>query len=266
MRRHDCARARRVSRRRSTRRRSAWRWSPSTDAGCGSIGGSAKSSASTKRVSSSDRSRSMTHPEDRTADREEVRSLARRVRTTATRQKRYLDRSGEVVWVNRTTSLVRRGDGSPDYFFAVVEDIRERRRYPAGACGERRRPARRPAPRRARQLALGPEDGRAHLVGGRSSGSTGAILRCRRRSSRSEELLHGGELGAIGGRGRDGPGVGKGVRVRSRGGATGWHAAMDRGARRKRSRSGGKRAGAARHGSGHHRSPAGRGIPASVRG
>lgn len=70
----------------------------------------------------------LTHAEDRAADREEIQELLAGVRTTATRQKRYLDRSGEVVWVNRTTSLVRRGDGSPDYFFAVVEDIRERRR------------------------------------------------------------------------------------------------------------------------------------------
>ena len=70
----------------------------------------------------------ITHADDLDAD------LALVKRTLAgdipgyTMEKRYLHCNGHVVWINLTVSLVRRADGSPDYFISVVEDISERKR------------------------------------------------------------------------------------------------------------------------------------------
>jgi PAS domain S-box-containing protein len=41
-------------------------------------------------------------------------------------EKRYLRKDGSSVWVNLTAALVRRDDGSPDYFISVVQDISAR--------------------------------------------------------------------------------------------------------------------------------------------
>jgi signal transduction histidine kinase len=48
--------------------------------------------------------------------------------STYSLEKRYLTRSGEVIWCNLTVSLVRKPDGMPDYFISVIEDISRRRR------------------------------------------------------------------------------------------------------------------------------------------
>ncbi|KAA3653197.1 MAG: EAL domain-containing protein [Proteobacteria bacterium] len=69
----------------------------------------------------------ITHPEDLDAD------LLQLTRTLAgdiagyTMEKRYFHRDGHIVWINLTVSLVRRADGTPDYFISVVEDISARR-------------------------------------------------------------------------------------------------------------------------------------------
>jgi PAS domain S-box-containing protein len=69
----------------------------------------------------------ITHPEDLEEDlRQASRLLAGEI-ASYTMEKRYLRRDGGVVWVNLTGSLVRRADGSPDYFIAVVIDISERK-------------------------------------------------------------------------------------------------------------------------------------------
>jgi PAS domain S-box-containing protein len=46
---------------------------------------------------------------------------------------RYRHRNGSVVWINLTTTLVRRPDGAPDYFISVIEDITARRQAEAQA-------------------------------------------------------------------------------------------------------------------------------------
>ncbi|WP_224366083.1 PAS domain S-box protein [Hyalangium versicolor] len=43
-------------------------------------------------------------------------------------EKRYRHKSGEIIWCNLTVSLVRKPDGMPDYFIAVIEDITRRHR------------------------------------------------------------------------------------------------------------------------------------------
>jgi two-component sensor histidine kinase len=43
-------------------------------------------------------------------------------------EKRDLRKDGTIVWIRRTVSVVRRGDGSVDYLLNVVEDISARKR------------------------------------------------------------------------------------------------------------------------------------------
>jgi PAS domain S-box-containing protein len=50
---------------------------------------------------------------------------------TYTLEKRYFRTDGSIVWVNLTVSLVRQGDGAPDYFISVIEDITERKQAEA---------------------------------------------------------------------------------------------------------------------------------------
>jgi diguanylate cyclase (GGDEF)-like protein len=46
-------------------------------------------------------------------------------------EKRYYTKNKRVVWANLTVSLVRKSNGSPDYFIAVIEDITARMRIKA---------------------------------------------------------------------------------------------------------------------------------------
>ncbi|MEW5881951.1 MAG: PAS domain S-box protein [Pseudomonadota bacterium] len=70
----------------------------------------------------------ITHPDDLERDLEQVRRLLAGQIGSYTLEKRYLRKDGSTVWINLTVALVRRGDGSPDYFVSVVEDISERKR------------------------------------------------------------------------------------------------------------------------------------------
>ena len=42
-------------------------------------------------------------------------------------EKRYVRKGGQVYWVRLTNSVVRKADGSPEYFVTMVEDINERK-------------------------------------------------------------------------------------------------------------------------------------------
>ncbi|WP_224242033.1 PAS domain S-box protein [Hyalangium gracile] len=71
---------------------------------------------------------SVTHPDDVAQDLEQVRWLLRGTAPMFAVEKRYLRKTGEEVWCNLTVSLVRRPDGTPDYFISVIEDISRRHR------------------------------------------------------------------------------------------------------------------------------------------
>jgi diguanylate cyclase (GGDEF)-like protein/PAS domain S-box-containing protein len=43
-------------------------------------------------------------------------------------EKRYIRRSGDLVWANLTVSLLRDADGRPDYFIVAIDDITARKR------------------------------------------------------------------------------------------------------------------------------------------
>ena len=69
----------------------------------------------------------ITHPADVALDVEQVARLIAGDSCSYTMPKRYVRKDRSVVWVELTSSLVRRRDGTPDYFIDLVEDITERR-------------------------------------------------------------------------------------------------------------------------------------------
>ena len=70
----------------------------------------------------------ITHPDDLEADWALVRELLDGTRTTYSMEKRYFRKDQRLVWVNLTVSLVRKPDGTADYFISVIEDITARKR------------------------------------------------------------------------------------------------------------------------------------------
>lgn len=57
-----------------------------------------------------------------------LESLARGEQATHTAETRYVRKDGSMVWVHLKISLIRDGEGRPDYFIAVQEDIEDRKR------------------------------------------------------------------------------------------------------------------------------------------
>ena len=68
------------------------------------------------------------HPEDAAADRDLYQSLMVGERETYQVEKRYVHKEGQPVWVFLTLSLVRDGDGEPQFAIALVDDITERKK------------------------------------------------------------------------------------------------------------------------------------------
>jgi two-component system, NtrC family, sensor kinase len=70
----------------------------------------------------------ITHPDDLAADLQQLQQVLAGEFSTYSMEKRYFRKSGETIWVNLTVSLVRKPEGPPDYFIAVIEDITRRHR------------------------------------------------------------------------------------------------------------------------------------------
>ncbi len=70
----------------------------------------------------------ITHPEDLAEDLARVRDVLGGQIATYSIHKRYLRKSGGVVWVNLSVALVRSAAGVPEHFISVIEDITERKR------------------------------------------------------------------------------------------------------------------------------------------
>jgi diguanylate cyclase (GGDEF)-like protein/PAS domain S-box-containing protein len=66
------------------------------------------------------------HPDDKPADEVVARQL-KSAEQAVTIEQRYRHRNGHVVWVRRSSSLVRDSGGFPVYVVAAYEDIGERR-------------------------------------------------------------------------------------------------------------------------------------------
>ncbi|WP_394559622.1 PAS domain S-box protein [Aquipseudomonas alcaligenes] len=65
----------------------------------------------------------ITHPDDLDKDLGLTRQLLAGDIQRLTMEKRYLQRSGNVLWANLSATLVRHTNGDPHYFISVVEDI-----------------------------------------------------------------------------------------------------------------------------------------------
>ena len=68
----------------------------------------------------------ITYPEDLQLDLEYVRQMLADEIKTYSMEKRYICKSGQIIWINLTVSLVRNSLGEPDYFISVVENISDR--------------------------------------------------------------------------------------------------------------------------------------------
>jgi diguanylate cyclase (GGDEF)-like protein/PAS domain S-box-containing protein len=77
----------------------------------------------------------ITHPDDLATDWSLVHELLRGERQTYSMEKRYFAKDQRQVWVNLTVSLVRKKDGTPDYFISVIEDITARKQIEAERDG-----------------------------------------------------------------------------------------------------------------------------------
>jgi PAS domain S-box-containing protein len=70
----------------------------------------------------------ITHPDDIAPDLAQAARLLSGEISNYSMEKRYIRKTGSAVWILLTGSVVRRPDGAPDYFIAVVQDIGERKR------------------------------------------------------------------------------------------------------------------------------------------
>jgi PAS domain S-box-containing protein len=75
----------------------------------------------------------ITHPEDVRADVELAKQLFKREIPFYRIQKRYVKKTGEIIWINLTASMIIGSDGGPLHGLAMVEDITEIKRTQAEA-------------------------------------------------------------------------------------------------------------------------------------
>ena len=71
---------------------------------------------------------SLTHAEDERSDLTFMREMLDGERVDFEREKRYLHKSGHIVWALLSVSLVRSEQGQPLYFISQLQDITERKR------------------------------------------------------------------------------------------------------------------------------------------
>jgi PAS domain S-box-containing protein len=71
---------------------------------------------------------SITHPDDLEADLHQVERMLRKEIDTYQMEKRYFHKSGEIVWVLLSVSLVCDEQGAPKVFISQIEDITECKR------------------------------------------------------------------------------------------------------------------------------------------
>lgn len=68
----------------------------------------------------------ITHPQDLELTKTSLTNMLTGEYRSQRFQKRYLRKDGDVVWVNKTISLVRDSENKPDYYIMIVEDITDR--------------------------------------------------------------------------------------------------------------------------------------------
>ena len=81
----------------------------------------------------------ITYPDDLQRDLDHMRRLLAGDIATYVIEKRYLRKGGSIIWVKLTVALVRKRNGSPDYFISVIEDIQARKESEADAIASEQR-------------------------------------------------------------------------------------------------------------------------------
>ena len=69
----------------------------------------------------------ITHADDLGADMTLLEKVMTGALASYTLEKRYIRKDGRIIWGLLSVSLVRKSDGSPDYFISQIQDITERR-------------------------------------------------------------------------------------------------------------------------------------------
>ena len=69
----------------------------------------------------------ITHPADLQTDLHLLQRLLDHEIPHYSLEKRYIRKDGQTVWINLTVALIRKPNGSPNYFIAIVEDIQGRK-------------------------------------------------------------------------------------------------------------------------------------------
>ena len=69
----------------------------------------------------------ITHPEDIAKSRESIRCLLANEQTSCRMEKRYIHKSGKLVWTDVSTTLLRDEDGTNLYFITSISDVSERK-------------------------------------------------------------------------------------------------------------------------------------------
>ena len=69
----------------------------------------------------------ITHPDDLEADLALVRQMLTKEIRTYRREKRYIHKSGRIVWVSLSVSLIWKDEDNPLYFISQIEDITDRK-------------------------------------------------------------------------------------------------------------------------------------------
>lgn len=69
----------------------------------------------------------LTHPDDLEADLENVHNVLAGGTDSYVMEKRYITKSGAVLWAQQDVSLVRAQNGSPRYFISQIQDINARK-------------------------------------------------------------------------------------------------------------------------------------------
>jgi PAS domain S-box-containing protein len=70
----------------------------------------------------------ITHPDDLSADLEFVHQILAKTILTYQMEKRYFHKSGRIVWILVSVSLIRDSQDNPLYFISQIEDITDRKR------------------------------------------------------------------------------------------------------------------------------------------
>jgi PAS domain S-box-containing protein len=68
----------------------------------------------------------VTYPDDLAKSRESVRCLLANEQSSSRMEKRYIHKSGKLIWTEVNTTLLRNEDGTPLYFITSIADINER--------------------------------------------------------------------------------------------------------------------------------------------